>query len=414
MPSRPQLHRRAFLGGSLATGLIGLASGRTAHAQTDATSARGCIMLTLRGGPSHVDTFDPKPGAADSRFGTRRTKVAGVRFSEHLPLLAGKLGSFTLIRSMSGVERDHQRASHVLHTSHAPQGGIGHPSFGAVVAKHHGHGALPPYVVIGGPAPSPGVLGATFTAFEVRNPTRPVPHLRSPRFVSTRRFERRMEQWREREADFLGRHAAAADDLLERRAVLEHAIAMTNSDAIVAFDLEQEPKRIRERYGDTVVGQGLLMARRLVAAGVPFVEVAMPGWDTHVDNFSTTQRLSRELDTALGNLFADMASTGLLDEILVLALGEFGRTPTINAKGGRDHHATAFSAIVAGGGVPGGQVLGQTDSIGREPIADPVTVPDLLRTVAVRLGVDPDEERVSRSGRPFTTIDGGRVIGALG
>jgi uncharacterized protein (DUF1501 family) len=191
------------------------------------------------------------------------------------------------------------------------------------------------------------------------------------------------------------------------------AVAMMGSAKTAAFRLDDEPARTRAAYGDSELGAGCLMARRLVEAGVPFVEVTQKGWDTHRDNFKTVKDLSAHLDRAMAALLDDLQSRGLLESTLVLWMGDFGRTPRINANGGRDHYPQCTSMVAAGGGIRGGQVIGQTDADGMEITARPVTVPDLFRTFAGLLGVNADTVRVAPSGRPIKTVDGGQVVREL-
>jgi hypothetical protein len=180
-----------------------------------------------------------------------------------------------------------------------------------------------------------------------------------------------------------------------------------------AFDLSQESPATRGGYGEGEFGAGCLMARRLVEAGVAFVEVTLDGWDTHEDNFARVERLSRALDQAASALLDDLAARGLLDSTLVVWMGDFGRTPKINEKGGRDHHPAAASVLLAGGGVRGGQVIGATDEDGRQVVERPIGVPDLFRSIAFALDLDPEKARVAPSGRPLKTVDGGLPIAGL-
>jgi uncharacterized protein (DUF1501 family) len=198
-----------------------------------------------------------------------------------------------------------------------------------------------------------------------------------------------------------------------QRAVGEQALALVKSPGVTAFDLGGEPAHLRRSYGDSPFAAGCLMARRLVAQGVPFVEVMLRGWDTHEDNFPRVAKLSATLDQAMSALLDDLAGHGLLESTLVVWLGDFGRTPVINARGGRDHFPTAGAAVLAGGGVRGGQVIGATNADGTEIVERAVTVPDLYRTLAAAMSVDPDKTRFAPSGRPVKTVDGGQLVTEL-
>jgi hypothetical protein len=298
-----------------------------------------------------------------------------------------------------------------MHTGYPPQGGVDHPALGSVVSQVRGHGGLPGYVAIAGPGEDSGFMSAIHSPFPVKNPTRPVRYLAAARGVDEARFARRLALWRDLESGF----AAGGGGVYARsqREVGERAVALMRSPEAAAFDLADEPARTREAYGPSEFGQGCLMARRMVEVGVPFVEVTLGGWDTHQDNFPRVEELGLVLDRAMSALLDDLAARGRLASTLVVWLGDFGRTPRINEKGGRDHHPACSSAVLAGGGVRGGQVIGATDQDGAEVRDHPVTVPDLFRTIAHALALDPDEVRVAPSGRPIKTVDGGQLIAGL-
>jgi uncharacterized protein (DUF1501 family) len=246
----------------------------------------------------------------------------------------------------------------------------------------------------------------------VQSPTKGVRFLAHAQGVDDARFAGRVELWRGLDDGFAAQHAGSPL-VLGQRALGEQAIAMMASPKTVAFHLDDEPAAARARYGEFELGAGCLMARRLVAAGVPFVEVVHKGWDTHKDNFPTVKRLAGELDRALSALLDDLKARGLLESTLIVWAGDFGRTPRINGNGGRDHFPQCASAVLAGGGVRGGQVIGATDADGMAIRDRPVTVPDLFRTLAGALGLDADQVRVAPSGRPIKTVDGGKVIDGL-
>jgi hypothetical protein len=373
--------------------------------------ARACILLYMAGGPSHVDTFDPKPGTpGGGPFRAIPTAVDGVRFSEHLPRLAAAMKQMALIRSLTSKEGNHDRARHLMHTGYAPAGGVDHPAFGSMVAESHKAGALPGYVAIGGPGADSGFLSAALSPFPVKNPDKPVKHLGRAKNIDEERFGRRLSLWRQLEDRFAaGRGGAFAR---ARREVGEKAVELMSA-GVEAFDLSAEPEAVHAAYGATDFGAGCLMARRLVQAGVPFVEVTLNGWDTHEDNFARVKTLSQTLDQAMPALLGDLGTRGLLDSTLVVWMGDFGRTPRINERGGRDHHPAASSVLLAGAGIRGGQALGTTDATGTEVRDQPVSVPDLYRTIARLTGLDPDRMRTSPAGRPIKAVDGGRILEEL-
>ncbi len=407
------LHRRTFvrLGlGGLAAALSGARAARAAGPKT--APARACIVLFMHGGASQIDTWDPKPGRpTGGEFKAIRTALSGVRISEHLPLLGKRLGKIALIRSLQSREGNHERARYLMHSGYPPQGGVVHPSLGSLVAATRDRGALPGYVSIGAPGQGAGILGAEFAPFVIGDPTRPPKNLRLARGVDDDRLRSRVELWRGLEARFASR--VGGPTVQGHRAIVEQALAMMGSPELSAFDLDAEPEPSRSAYGPTNFGQGCLLARRLVASGVPFVEVSLRGWDTHEDNFSRVKKLSEVLDAGMSTLLDDLEDRGLLQSTLVLCIGDFGRTPTINARGGRDHFPKISAAALAGAGIRGGQVIGATDADGMEIVDRPVNVADLFRTLAGLVGLDPEETRMSAAGRPVTTVNGGELIDEL-
>jgi uncharacterized protein (DUF1501 family) len=356
------------------------------------TRARACILLYMNGGPSQIDTFDPKPGS-DTAGGVKAigTAVAGLQFAEFLPQLAKQAGRLAVIRSLVSKEGNHARARHLMHTGYVPAGGVRHPAFGAISAAELSRGPLPGYVSINGPGAGAGFLGAAHDPFAVGNPTKPVRNIARAEGVSEDRFAERIQLWRE----------------------LEDGFAAGRDAPLIKDHVSKEPEAHRAAYGEGRLGQGCLMARRLVEAGVPFVEVQQQGWDTHASNLDRVKLLGAELDRAMAALLADLAARGLLETTLVVWAGDFGRTPTINANGGRDHYPQVTPAVFAGGGVRGGQAIGATDARGIEVVDRRLSVPDLYASVAHALGIDPHKERMSTAGRPIATVDGGTIIGGL-
>ncbi len=407
------LHRRTFvrLGlGGLAMALSGASVARAAGPST--ARAGACIVLFMHGGASQIDTWDPKPGRpTGGEFKAIRTAVSGVRISEHLPLLGKRMGKLAVIRSLQSREGNHDRARYLMHSGYPPQGGVVHPSLGSLVAATRDRGALPGYVSIGAPGQGAGILGAQYAPFVIGDPTRAPKNLRLARGVDDDRLRSRIELWRGVEARFAARVGGA--EIQGHRAIVEQALAMMGSPELSAFDLDAEPEPTRSAYRPSTFGQGCLLARRLVESGVPFVEVSLKGWDTHEDNFNRVKKLSSELDAGMSALLDDLEARGLLQSTLVLCIGDFGRTPTINARGGRDHFPKISAAVLAGAGIRGGQVIGATDADGLEIVDRPVNVADLFRTLAGLVGLDPEETRMSAAGRPVATVNGGELIHEL-
>ena len=412
--------RRQFLVGSV----FGLTlSDALARARTGAR-ARSCILVWLNGGPSHLDMFDLKPDAPREirgAFKTTRTPLDGVNVCEHLPRIASMLDRTALIRSVTSPEGNHDRATHHLLTGYRPTPALVYPAMGSVAAKAFGVGrTLPNYVAVpvAPPYHGAGYLTGAFEPFSVNsNPARnfAVRNLAAP--VVEARVDRRRAMLRA-----VDRFAESVGELPARDTFLDQAFGLVSSkEARGAFDLAKEDPRTRKRYGQTTVGQGCLLARRLVEAGTRFVTVNDVGWDTH-DNavnrlagtFNKGKRIYRgklpDLDQAWSALIGDLEVRGLLDETLVVLMGEFGRTPKLNARGGRDHWPRANSVLLAGGGIKRGVVVGKTDAYGELPAERPVTPEDLLATVYHQLGIDPETEHRTGTGRPVRVLSGGEVV----
>jgi hypothetical protein len=395
---------------------------------------RSCILLWMNGGPSQMDTFDLKPGHANGgAFREIATAVPGIRISEHLPKVARHMDRIAIVRSMSTKEGDHGRASFLLRTGYLPQGAIEFPTLGALVSKELGEerAELPNFVSI---APSrflspsaygSGFLGPVYAPLIVGESPYPigqqqgqaayqdalkVKDLMPSAEISAARFDNRIDLLQGLENDFASGHAGVAPQ--SHQAAYERAVRLMKTSAARAFNLDEEAPSLRDAYGRNLFGQGCLLARRLVERGVPFVEVTlggfegnMIGWDTHQQNFDGVRALSQVLDPAWATLMEDLRSRGLLDSTLIVWMGEFGRTPKINPQAGRDHFPNAWSTVLAGGGIRGGQVIGRTSADGARVEERPVSVPDLLATVCGALGIDPLKQNQSNVGRPIRIVD---------
>jgi uncharacterized protein (DUF1501 family) len=405
--------RRGFLqrvgGGAL--GLSGLSwlSCLAVHADELRRAHKSCIVLWMAGGPSQFETLDPKPGApTQGPTGAIATAAPGIAIAEHWKKLAGVTRDLTVIRSMTSKEGNHGRATYLLHTGYAPSGGIVHPGFGSVVASELGPEDfdLPHVVSIQGPSAGPSFLGVPYAPFVVSDPNRPPDNLATP--VPGSRLQRRLGLLQELEAPFA--RGGAADQVRDHQALYRQTAQMVLSPRVKAFNLDSEPAAVRDVYGRSGFGQGCLMARRLIEAGVTFVEVQSSGWDTHGNELATLKKLIPPVDQGTAALLADLKARGLLEKTLVVWMGEFGRMPRINLTAGRDHFPAAFNMALAGCGVKGGQVIGATDQLGTEVAQRPVTVPDLFCTFCQALGIDPRRENQSNVGRPIKIVEGGRVV----
>ena len=411
--------RRGFFRSSISSflGLVAMQHfGSSSLAQLDdvVPRAKHCIVLFMNGGASQIDTFDPKPGTKNGGpFAAIPTSVKGIQVSEHLPHVAEQADHLSIIRSMVSREGNHERARYLLHTGYAPGGAVKHPTLGSLTSYYLDDSLsdLPNCVNINAPTYTGGFLGATHDPFVVNDSMRPVEDLSYPAQMDTHRFRQRLKMLRAIEKDFIAKRTGRSTEAHE--AIYEKADQLINSPKIDAFQLNDEPIAVREAYGMNKFGQGCLMARRLVEAGVKFVEVSLDGWDTHQNNFERTKELLDMVDSAFAILLKDLSERDLLDETIVLWLGEFGRTPRINNNDGRDHHTKGWSAVVAGGGTRGGQVIGGTNEDGTGDVSGAVGVPDLFASLCFALGINPDEENYSRSGRPIRVVNDGTVIEEL-
>jgi hypothetical protein len=413
--------RRDFMRiGSLGALGIGLEGVLRAGAKKDIS----CILVWQSGGCGHQDTWDMKPDAPREfrgEFNPIPTNVPGIQICEHLPLTAKQADKYTILRSLHSKENNHERAINYLLTGYVPLSTLEFPSMGAVISKELGpKNGLPPYVAVPNTFPSygGGYLGGEFNPFIAGDPNKPGYHVRDltlPTDVDWQRVANR--RWLLEQMDAKYRAMDANTDFDAIDSFHERAYTLMSSPAAKeAFNVEAESPGLRERYGRTPVGQGCLLARRLVEAGVRFVTVAK-GWlnyDTHGDNFNMMKKvLLPEFDRAFATLVEDLHERGLLKTTLVIAMGEFGRTPKVNKDAGRDHHNKAWSICMAGAGIPGGRVLGATDKTATEVTELPVAPEDLLFTIYSILGVDATREYQTPIGRPSKIVNGGQLIPGL-
>lgn len=409
--------RRDFVRvGALST--LGLTMGDLFRSQASAKTdekkkeprAKACIVLWASGGPSHLDTFDPKPEApAEYRgtFNAIETKAPGMLINEHLPLMAQQADKYSIIRSLTHPSPSHDIASHTMLTGNVPARGTISPSYGSVVFRERGYdGSLPPYVSVpSGPRyAQAGYIGGAFKPFSIgSDPNRKgfqVKSLRLPTGMTVDRLENR-RKWLE-SLDSLKHTMSDNAELKVLDEFYQRSYDMISSpNASKAFDLATEDDKLRDRYGRNTMGQSCLLARRLVESGVSFVHVDRGGWDTHGKNFETLKgtRLP-ELDQAFSALLEDLAQRGMLDSTMVIWMGEFGRTPKIDYaprwQGGRHHYCKAFCSVVAGGGFKGGHVIGSSGDLGEEVKERPVLPWDLGATMFTLLGIPYDKTYVER------------------
>ncbi len=433
---RYTMTRRALLRQGLA-GAAGLAltgSGARAFAQSTAANAatqpatipakaKAVIQIWMWGGPSHLDTFDPKPDAGYDYCGpfdkVIPTNVDGIVVNEHLPLLAQHADKYAIIRSMTHGVNAHETASYRVQTGHQP-GRLVYPSMGAVVSLFKGYdrgydGLTPPYVVLTegqGRFSEAGFLGQQYRPFVTGGDPNQKPFIVEgiiARGISDERQNGRRELLHT--LDSLGHAMPANPHFADLDRTEQSAYDLMFGEARSLFDLTQEPDELRDRYGRNSFGQSCLMARRLVESGVPYVTINYKGWDTHKQHFEIMRRKLPELDSGMATLLQDLTDRGLLDSTIVWWTGEFGRTPRIQWQppwnGGRSHYGKCFSAVVAGGGFKGGCVVGASNATG-ETVAERAVYPeDLLASMVELLGIDPDGALPNSSGLDVPVMPSG-------
>ena len=412
--------RRGFLrtmaAGAAGVSMLGWKDAVTLHADELRKRGMACILLFMRGGPSQMETFDPKPGTTNGgETKSISTAVSGIEIAEGWDNLAKSMKDVALIRSMTNREGEHQRATYQLHTGYVPTGSVKYPNVGSIVASELAPKEfdLPHFVSIGQRVNmiGSGFLGMNFAPFMVANPTQMPNNVALPQGVTDKRFGRRMNLLGDLEKEFA--EAGGGPRVEDHKTLYGSASQMVLSPRLKAFKLDDEKEAIRDRYGRNGFGQGCLLARRLVEQGVTFVEVELNGWDTHDDNFNRTKKLKEQADPGFATLVSDLKERGMLDRTLVIWMGEFGRTPKINPRGGRDHFPRAFNVALAGGGIKGGQVIGSTSDDGMDVKSRPVQVPDLFCTLYQTLKINPRKENMSSLGRPIKLIDKGTAVKEL-
>jgi len=411
-----QIGLTTIFGGGLANALR--ATSRPVGEAGPAPKAKSCILIWLDGGPTHYETFDPKPNAPveyRGEFKAIPTRTPGMMFSEHLPKLAALSHRYSVIRSIQHNQGNHGAGNHYMMTGAPPRVPVGcgafvsfHPSMGSVAAAEVGappgvpaYFAIPSMTRSGGP----NFLGAKYAPFVVENdPNHPQFRVRDvalPQGLTDDRFANRGDL--RTEVDRFQRHldkqtgdpALALDQHYQQAAEL-----MTSKEAQAAFSIARESERVRDAYGRNAFGQRLLLSRRLVEAGVPFVTLHHGGWDHHTNLFSSLKKLLPSFEASIATLIDDLHQRGMLETTMVIVLGEFGRTPQINKDAGRDHWSNAMSVLFAGGGTPGSQCIGATDAKGFAAVERILAPENFVSTVYSKLGIDPGKVVYAPNGRP--------------
>lgn len=401
--------RRNFLAGT-ASGFFAFSMRHSlgqAFAAASAASAKRCLVLWMNGGPSQFETFDPKPGTlTGGETAAIATSVPGLSIAEHLPELAKRMDRLSVLRNLTSTEGEHQRAQYAMHTGYPLIPSFPRPTLGSIVSHELPSEPFPTCVSIGGQGFGPAFLGSEHAPFTIENPAEAMQLLNN-----LKRRRGQLQFLQELGGDFDRQHPSTLVE--HRHAVVERIERMVDTPFVTALDATRESTTVRERYGNQAFGSSCLVARRLLEAGVRFVEVQLDGWDTHRDNAAATRRLRETIDRPWAAVLDDLTSSGLLDETVVLWMGDFGRTPTINAQQGRDHFPAVTPAVIGGGGLSGGLAIGQTDAGGNAIEGNSYKIADLFATLLHRLGIDPAQEFQTTFGSPTSATDKGQVISEL-
>lgn len=412
-PSASTFSRRSFLHRAAALGLTFSLPAMELRAANRRGTERPMSLITLwmQGGPSQLETWDPHPGTAiGGPTQAINTTVSGLKIASLFPKMAEVMHHTSVVRSLVSKEGDHERGSYYVLTGYRPDPTVVHPSVGAVLAHElPAPGVeIPMHVSLAGGAgftlPRGGYLGDEYDAFRIFEPGRGLINMRSR--VADDRTTRRREGLAVVEKSFrAGRDRATSNTLHQH--MVERAIDMMSSEQLAAFDLDKEPAAVLEAYGNSRFGRGCLVARKLVETGVRSVQVVLNGFDTHTDNFEGCKTQAAQLDPAFATLMNDLVERDLLASTIVLCIGEFGRTPRINALDGRDHWPSGFSCVLAGGGLKTGVVVGATDPEGQKKEPErPVSIADLYTTILQRMGVNASKEINTPIGRPIKLSEG--------
>ncbi len=433
-PTRRDLLQVGFLGGlglSLGT-FLKLQSAQAADKKPE-PKAESVIHVYLQGGFPHMDSFDPKPDSPSEYrgpLGTQKTSVPGVLFGEHMEKTAKVADKMTVVRSMTHTEVDHSRGQHSMFTGYRPSPALTYPSLGSVTAQELGvRKDMPPYIVV--PTAASEYLGSGYLSNQYgpfalgADPGRPgfkVRDLSLPKDVDDSRFESRKE-WKSLVDDHFAK-TEKDDALTTMDSFYQRAYGMLASKSVrEAFSLNEESEEIKKLYGLSGLSGPLafrnggaarfLIARRLVEAGARFVTLTFGAWDTHAYHYKGIETQMPVLDIALAGLITDLDQRGLLAKTLVVVNSEFGRTPKINAGGGRDHWPRVFSTVLAGGGVKAGQVYGASDKLAADPAENALGVEDYAHTLYHLIGIDGKKDLMSPGNRPQPIVTGGKVVKGL-
>jgi len=384
------------------------------HAAELKKNKKSAILLWMDGGPSTIDIWDLKPGAPTGGQFKPISTAGDMQICEHMPMTAKVMDKLSIIRSMSTREADHTRGKYYMRTGYVPNPNIEHPSYGAVLSHElfdqRSDLEIPPFVSVGGTSEGPGFLGMSWAPFNVTSNGQIRNLDVNPAEID--RIADRMRALDVLEKGFVSQNRGSASN--DHMKILAKTVNLMTSKQMDAFKVMKESKEVRDRYGNDAFGNGCLMARRLIEAGVPFVEVGNGGWDNHNNIFSILkdQKLP-SLDRAMSALVEDLSKRGLLQDTAIIWMGDFSRTPRINGNGGRDHWARAWSVVVGGGGLKGGITVGKTNEDGTSVETEPYTSQDVMATICKTLGISLETTFTSNNGRPMKIANSGKVIKEL-
>jgi len=402
------MKRRSFL--SSAAGLLALTQTLKANEQELKKNGKSAILLWMGGGPSTMDIWDLKPYSLMGGPFKPITTSGDVEICEHMPLMAKQMHNMAIIRSMSTREADHTRGRYYMHTGYVPNPTIEHPSYGSVISQQLKNEdiKIPQFFSVNGGSMGAGFLGAQYAPFVVNSDGR----IRNLNMKIDQRFYQRVHILDMLENNFINSNRGSLSG--EHQKALRQTFDVLTSKQMNAIKVAEEPESIRQRYGDNSFGKGCLMARRLVEAGVPFIEVGLGGWDNHQNIFPTLKDTKLPtLDQGMSALVEDLEQRGILKDTVIIWMGEFSRTPRINGNAGRDHWARSWSIVVGGGGINGGTAVGATSSDGTSVETTPYSSQDVMASVCNALGISLQTTFTSNSGRPMKIANSGRIIKEL-
>ena len=403
----------SFAGSIAADGLFGQAPAAT---PTPTGKAKHIIYLFMDGAMTHLDTFDPKVGVEEAgETKPIQTRVPGMQFGDRFPKLAYLAGAIAVVRSLSTETGAHDKGKYLMRTSYKQLNSIQHPALGAWMVSETGrlNLELPGNYLIGADNrhPGAGFLEPSLSPVPIPNASAGLQNTTLPKYLPPELFNRRLMLASKFDESFQTKRANSQVEAYNQ--LYGEARRLMGSDHLKVFDIKQESQAIRDAYGNNQLGQACLLARRLVQSGARFIEVNYGGWDMHQDLYARLDEKANHVDTAVGNLLRDLHSKGLLGETLIVLTTEFGRKPKLNVNAGRDHHPGAFCSLLAGAGIKGGQVYGESDKHGHSVAKDHVSVSDFNKTIAAAAGLPLEEEKFAPSGRPFKIGGDGDPVKAL-